>query len=99
MTLEILDPTYGDSGAAAGGTVEFAYAQRLQTLAGATIGIISNGKQGTRPFFAAMEDEFRTTFGVAEVVQVTKPNYSAPAGDEIIDRARAWTALVSGIGD
>ena len=97
MSLEILDPTYDDGASAA--TAEFAYAERLPTLEGATIGIISNGKQGTRPFFAAMEHEFRTRFGVAEVVQVTKPNYSAPAGDEIMDRARKWTALVAGIGD
>ena len=97
MSFEVLDPTYSDAGG--GAAAEFAYAERLSTLAGATIGIVSNGKQGTRPFFAAMEHEFRTTFGVAEVVQVTKSNYSAPAGDEIIDRAKDWTALVSGIGD
>ena len=45
MSLEILDPTHeGDSGS-------FALASRLSALDGATVGIISNGKKNTIPFF------------------------------------------------
>ena len=93
MTIEVLDPTYGESAAA------FAPAERLQQLAGLTVGIVSNGKQGTRPFFDALEAELRDTYGVAEVARVVKPNYSAPAGDEIMGAAQTWHALVAGIGD
>ena len=91
--MEVLDPTYRD------GASEFVPAPRLTTLAGVTVGIVSNGKQGTVPFFDALERELRERHGVADVVRVVKPNYSAPAGEEIIDEARQWHALVAGIGD
>ena len=51
MPIEVLDPTYGDD------TNEFALAGRPVSLEGATVGVISNGKQGTRPFFDALERE------------------------------------------
>ena len=92
MSLEILNPTHEE-------TIEVTtLADRLPDLSGITVGIISNGKQGTRPFFDALESELRSR-GVGEVERVTKPNYSAPAGDDILDRAQRWTALVAGIGD
>lgn len=93
MTIEILIPTYDDDPAA------FAAAPRLAGLAGSTIGIISNGKHGTTPFFDAMAEHLQSAHGVAEVVRLTKPNYSAPAPDELIEQARHWHALVAGIGD
>ena len=93
MTIEVLDPTYGDD------ANEFALAVRPASLEGATVGVISNGKQGTRPFFDALERELLEHHGVAEVVRVTKSNYSAPADPDIMDRARLWTALVAGVGD
>lgn len=93
MTIEVLNPTFDDAAA------DFDPAPRLASLAGSTVGVISNGKHGTVPFFDAIEAELRDRYGVAEVVRVVKPNYSAPAGDEIIDRARTWNALVAGIGD
>ena len=93
MSFEVLDPTYDESASA------LQAAARVGSLAGQTIGIISNGKHNTRPFFAALADELRDTHGAADVVLVTKPNYSAPAGDDILDRAKEWNALVSGIGD
>lgn len=93
MPIEVLDPTYGEAAAA------FSVAPRLATLEGATVGIISNGKLGTKAFFDAFEQGLRDRYGVADVVRVTKPNYSAPAGVEIMDQAKRWHALVAGIGD
>ncbi len=93
MPIEVLDPTYGDD------TNEFAPAGRLASFEGATVGVISNGKQGTRPFFDALERELLQRHRVAEVVRVTKSNYSAPADPGIMDRAGQWTALVAGVGD
>lgn len=74
-------------------------APRLATLEGAVVGVVSNGKKGTVDFFDGLAHELRTRYRVADVVRVTKPNYSAPAGTEIMDGATAWNALVSGIGD
>lgn len=93
MSIEILDPTFGDN------VQEFAAAARLETLAGLTVGIVSNGKQGTRPFFDALEDALVNNYGVAEVVRTTKTNYSAPADAHIMDQASQWHAMISGIGD
>jgi hypothetical protein len=96
VSIEVLDPTHDDGGAAA---AEFAPAERPADLAGATVGIVSNGKQNTVPFFDTIEAELRARHGVAEVVRITKGNYSAPAGDEILEHARTWHALIAGVGD
>lgn len=93
MNIEILDPTH-ESGAAA-----FTLATRLPALQGMTVGIISNGKRNTVPFFDAYEKELRDTYGVADVVRRTKSNYSAPADPAIVEEAQSWDIVVAGIGD
>ena len=93
MTIEVLDPTYGDE------VADFAPAARHPDLRGMTVGIISNGKQGTRPLFDAIEAELRHRHGVRDVVRLTKHNYSAPAEAEVMDRATEWNALIAGVGD
>ncbi len=93
MTIDVLVPTYGDD------PNRFTPAPRLDRLDGAVVGVISNGKHGTAPFFDALATELRHRFGVAEVVHVVKANYSAPAGDDVFDQVRRWQAVVTGIGD
>ena len=93
MSFEFLDPTY-ESGAA-----PFALAPRLDTLDGKTVAIVSNGKKGTKPFFDALEKELREKYRVANVVRLTKSNYSAPAEPPLLRDSARWHALVSGIGD
>lgn len=93
MTFEYLDPTHEDR---FGG---FALAPRLASVEGITLGIVSNGKKNTKPFFDAFERTLRDRYGVGEVIRLTKGNYSAPAEPEIIQQAERWQALVSGIGD
>lgn len=93
MSIEVLDPTYG------GGAAAFAPAPRLGSLKGKTVGVISNGKRGTRPFFAALERLLLEEAGAARVVMHTKSNYSAPADDHIMADARGWDAAFVGIGD
>jgi hypothetical protein len=92
MSIEVLDPTYG------GAANAFALAERLNSLQGKTVGIISNGKKGTRPFFAALE-RYAIEAGAAQVVQRTKSNYSAPAEASIVADVRNWDAAFVGIGD
>lgn len=91
--IEVLIPTYDEV------ATGLDPAARPSDLAGSTVGIISNGKRGTVAFFDAFEAELRDRHRVADVVRVVKANYSAPAGDLIIDEARQWHALVAGIGD
>ncbi len=91
--MEILDPTHE------GVSPDFAPASRLKSLDGATIGVISNGKKGTKPFFDALERELIEKYGVATVVRRTKSNYSAPADADLMEEAKQWHALVAGVGD
>jgi hypothetical protein len=93
MTIEVMDPTHeGDAS-------HFELAARLPSLAGTRIGIISNGKEGTKTFFHALDQTLRQRFGVAEVIHRTKSSYSAPADPDIIAEAPSWDAVIAGIGD
>lgn len=93
MTIRVLDPT-NERIAALG-----ARAPRPSSLRGARIGIISNGKEGTKGYFAHLSEMLRAEHGVAEVVLRVKSNYSAPADAHIADEIRQWHAVVTGIGD
>jgi hypothetical protein len=93
MTFRVLDPT-AEKAPPVG-----KLAPRLDTLAGKTIGFISNGKEGTKGFFAHLDQMLREEFGVVDVVLRTKSNYSAPADAHIAEEATHWDAVISGIGD
>lgn len=93
MSIQVLDPTHETH------VDEFTLTKRLTTLKGATVGLLSNGKQGTRPFFEAFEKELIDAHGVAKVVRMTKKNYSAPAEPGIMAEAQNWDALIAGVGD
>ena len=93
MSFTVLDPT-AEKTAPAGKA-----APRLDTLKGKTVGFISNGKVGTKGFFAHLDRLLREEYGVAKVVSRTKTNYSAPADKHIVDEISQWDAVISGIGD
>jgi hypothetical protein len=93
MVLQVLDPT-NETAPPLGEP-----APRLATLAGKTVGFISNGKEGTQGFFAHLDRMLREEYGVADVVRRVKSNYSAPADADIVDEIRRWQAVVTGIGD
>lgn len=93
MTMEFLDPSHeADS-------VGLTRASRLATLEGATVAIVSNGKKNTKPFFDAFAAELSQEFKVANVVRITKSNYSAPVDPALLSDAEKWQAIISGIGD
>ncbi|MEC7193088.1 MAG: hypothetical protein VXW13_06315 [SAR324 cluster bacterium] len=93
MTIEVLDPTHeGDSR-------EFKIASGLKDLKGSRIGLISNGKRGTLPFFNAIEELLKSKYEVREVIRVVKKNYSAPAEEEIMTEVKKWDAVIAGVGD
>jgi hypothetical protein len=93
MILRVLDPT--NEMRQAGGRL----AVRPSSLKGKTIGFISNGKEGTRGYFAQLERMLREELEVADVIWRTKSNYSAPADAHIIDEIPKWDAVVTGVGD
>lgn len=93
MTFCVLDPTNETREAGRRPAV------RPSSLRGQTIGFISNGKEGTKGYFAQLERLLREDLAVARVVWRTKSNYSAPADAHIIDEIRKWQAVVTGVGD
>ncbi|MCY4450703.1 MAG: hypothetical protein OXC01_02020 [Immundisolibacterales bacterium] len=93
MTLRVLDPTFEE------GAAGFTPAPRLAGLEGATVGIISNGKKGTAPFFAHLAGLLRSRHGAAEVVVRVKRSFSAPAEAALMDEAAQWSAAIAGVGD
>ena len=93
MVLQVLDPT--NEAVPPPGKL----APRLASLEGKTVGFISNGKEGTKGFFAHLDQMLREEFGVAEVVLRVKSNFSAPADRYIVDEIARWHAVVTGIGD
>ena len=93
MTIEVLDPTHeGDLRA-------FKIASGLKELKGAKVGLISNGKRGTYPFFNSLEELLKTKYEVGDVIRVVKKNYSAPAEEEIMTEVKKWDAVIAGVGD
>lgn len=93
MTIRVLDPT-NERIAALG-----KHAPRPTSLEGLTIGIISNGKEGTKGYFGHLTQMLKEQHGVADVVMRVKSNYSAPADAHIADEIRNWHAAITGIGD
>jgi hypothetical protein len=93
MDLQVLDPTNEEAPPLG------QPAPRLATLAGKTVGFISNGKEGTKGFFAHLDRMLREEFGVANVVTRVKSNFSAPADPHIAAEIATWDAVVTGIGD
>lgn len=93
MSFDILDPTFE------GAPPALERPPRPRTLAGAVVGFISNGKEGTKGFFAHLERMLTEEFGVARVEWRTKGNYSAPAEAAILADAADWDLAVTGLGD
>lgn len=93
MRIEFLNPAYEIS------QQSLQRAPRLASAAGAVIAIMSNNKKGTRPFFDAMDKVLRQRYQVAEVVRLSKSNYSAPAETALMNGAERWSAMIAGIGD
>lgn len=93
MVIQVLDPT-NETAPPLGQA-----AARLASLSGKTVGFISNGKEGTKGFFAHLDRMLRDECGVADVVWRTKSNYSAPADAAIVADIAGWDAVIAGIGD
>jgi hypothetical protein len=94
--IRILDPTLGTAPA----PTATPRAPRPAGLAGATIGLLANGKSNGMALLDRIALHLRDRLGAAEVVRVEKTNASAPASDEDAELlAKHCAAVVTAIGD
>jgi hypothetical protein len=76
-------------------------APRLDTLSGKTIGLLDISKPGGNIFLDALEKLLIERFNVREIVRATKPTFTKPAPDEVIDKlvsSRA-AAIIEALAD
>jgi len=76
-------------------------AQRLAKLEGTTIGLLDISKPGGSVFLDRLESILKERHGVAEVLRLTKPTFTKPAPDEIIQRfaAAGCDAVIEALAD
>ena len=94
--IRILDPTL----AAAPAPAALPRAPRPAALAGATLGLLANGKSNGMELLDRIALHLRRRHRVADVMRVAKTNASAPVPDDDADLlARRCAAVVTAIGD
>jgi hypothetical protein len=91
--MRILDPTNEMKSAGV------QLAPRLASIAGMTVGIVTNAKEGTKGYFTHLDRLLRQEMGVADVVWREKSNYSAPCDAHIVQEMTNWHAVFAGVGD
>lgn len=76
-------------------------APRLKSLAGKTVGLLDISKPGGSFFLDHLERLLTERHGVSEVVRVTKPTFTKPAPDEIIEKLTSarCDAVVEALAD
>jgi hypothetical protein len=93
--IRILDPTLRATPPRPAGR-----APRPARLAGATLGLLANGKTHGMTFLERVAEDLAARHGIAEIVRVTKANASAPAAPEDAAMlAKRCAAVVTAIGD
>ena len=93
--IRILDPTM----CAASPTAASA-APRPTDLAGATVGLLANGKSNGMAILDRIAEILRERHGIGDVVRVAKTNASAPVSEEDAEvLAKRCTAVITAIGD
>lgn len=94
--MRILDPTLRSPGTPA----SLPRAPRRRHLAGATIGLLSNGKSNGMALLDRIAERLRESHQIGDVVRVAKTNASAPIGEPDAEAlAGRCTAVITAIGD
>ncbi len=93
MEIVTLNPTFEER------TAPLATAPGLDTLAGATVGLLDNNKHNVGHFLQYVGERLQSEHGVAELVRRRKSNMSAPAPAEVLRDLLGCDAVISAIGD
>jgi hypothetical protein len=93
MTLRIIDPSAGGSGA------KIPLAPRPMDLRGKVVGFIDNTKEQADVIGEALAEGLREKYGVAKVIIRRKEFFSKPASRELIDElAREVDVAAAAVG-
>ena len=76
-----------------------AQAPRLKTLAGKTVALLDISKPGGSVFLDRLERLLLDHHGVARVLRQTKPTYTKPAPDQLLDKLRGIDAVIEALAD
>jgi hypothetical protein len=94
MSFPVFDPTAEPLPA------RFAPAPRPTSLAGATIGLLDNGKPNSDRFLAALQPLLEEALGTMDFLVLRKPASGSPMPRAMLDDlARRARAVVTGVGD
>jgi predicted GTPase len=93
MTIKIIDPSAGGSGA------KIQLAPRPMDLRGKVVGFIDNTKEQADVIAEAMAHGLREKYGVAKVIIRRKPYFSKPAPLELLEEiAREADVAIAAVG-
>ena len=94
MTLTVLDPTVAPLPA------DGVIAERPDSLDGARLGLLANGKMNSEEMLTALHDVLADRFDFAVVVERNKMNASRPCPEDIIDElADLCDVVITSSGD
>ena len=94
MTVTLVDPTLR------GATADAALAPRLDSLEGAVIGLVSNGKTHAPGILQRVAQNLIESHGAHDAVLMLKLTANLPAASEEVEALAAGvTAIIAAIGD
>lgn len=94
MNIIFLDPSQ------AADTVPSGMAPRLKSLAGARIGLLSNGKSNSVRLLAMIGKELQSQYGAGELISATKGNASSNCPPSLVTELSAQVdAVITANGD
>jgi hypothetical protein len=74
-------------------------APRLDTLEGKTLALLDISKPGGRVFLDRLERLLVERHGVGQVVRASKPTYTRPAPDEVLEGLRFVDGVIEALAD
>lgn len=74
-------------------------APRLEGLRGKTLALLDISKPGGSVFLDRLQQLLIDRYGVASVVRLTKPTYTKPAPDEVLEGLRFVDGVIEALAD
>ncbi len=72
---------------------------RLATLAGKTLALVDISKPGGAVFLDRLEGLLRERYAVGRVIRESKPTFTRPAPESLIEKLRGVDAVVEALAD